>query len=124
MKIITKQKCRTVQTKNAAEFDEEFNRVSEELPAGAELVWDGAMCVHFIYKEVQQIPESAKEEFEQRGIKYFCKDCPHFCKSKDGRKRSSGCDLDVTNAVDYTPACEILYQGLAAGKRGGSNETD
>ena len=117
MKKNTITKCRTVTAVKAEDFDREFDRVSKEL-GSAELRWDTApMCVHFITTETEYIPETLREEYELRGEKFYCKDCPFMEKPTDGRKRSGGCKYDIQpNAADYTPACEEFYHKHAAGE--------
>ena len=119
MKIVTRTKCRTVSANSPEDFDEKFNKATEEIGDGVELRWETApFTVHMLYRETERIAETAKEEYEQiRGIGYHCKDCPHFKLGKDRRYRSEGCQIHVDDlAVDYTRACELFYEELAAGK--------
>jgi len=118
MKIIKCNQCRTVSAGTPEEFDEKFNEASAELGTGVKLRWEAApFTVHLLYTEVKRIAETVKEEYEEiRGIKYYCKDCPHFDKCQDKRCGSKGCLLGVQNAVDYTPACELFYEELAQGR--------
>ena len=75
------------------------------------------MCVHFIYEEVVNVPETIAEEFELQGVHYFCKDCPHLQKGKDKRCKSHGCKYSKYGTVqDFTPACEFFYKQLLQGE--------
>lgn len=119
MKIITRTKCRTVSATNPEDFDEKFNEATLALGNGVELKWETApFTVHLLYKETERFAETAKEEYEEiRGLCYKCKACSHFKLGKDARYRSEGCLIHVDdNAVDNTPACELFYEELAAGK--------
>lgn len=118
MKQIRRKKILTVQASSAEEFDRKFNEASNELSGTAELKWDSApMCVHFIYEEVEEEPETVAEEFKLQGIQYFCKDCPHLQKGKDKRYKSHGCEYAEYGMVkDYTPACEFFYKQVLQGK--------
>ena len=118
MKIVTRFKTKTVTATNAEDFDKKFNDASLSIGTDVELRWDTApMTVHFIYKETEHIPETIAEEFELRGEKYYCKNCPYFDRSADGRRKSGGCKYaEPGSVVDYTPACEVFYRRLAKGE--------
>ena len=117
MKIVTRKKCRTVSAKSAAEFDEEFNRVSESLPRSAELVWDGEMMVHFIYEEDEKIAETVADEYELQGLCYKCENCPYLEMDEDRRRRRHTCKYSEYGVTfDDSPACEVFYKALRAGK--------
>lgn len=116
MKVITRKRIRTVQAKSAAEFDDMFNKISDEMTTTAELKWDGELCVHFIYDEETRIAENVKDEFELRGETYTCCECPHFEKSDDKRVKNHGCRYSKYGAVrECEPACEIFYRELING---------
>lgn len=118
MEKIRKKKILTVQATTADEFDRKFNEASDKLSGNAELKWDTApMCVHFIYEEVEEKPETVAEEFELQGIKYYCKDCPHLQKGKNKRLKSHGCEYaEYGTVTDFTPACEFFYKQVLQGK--------
>jgi len=117
MKIVTRTKCRTVYAKKPEDFDEKFNEATEEL-GHVELEWDGNNTVHMLYEETVKISETAREEYEEiKNEHYYCMNCPHFVLGKNKRCSSKGCGLNVdANAKDYTRACELFYEELAAGK--------
>ena len=67
-------RVKTIQASTSEEFDRKFNKAVKQLE-DVELKWDTApMCVHLLYKETVQIPETLAEEFGLRGEHYFCKD--------------------------------------------------
>ena len=111
MKRIRKKRVKTVQAKTAVEFDDLFNKVSDELTEQAELKWDGELCVHFIYDEVVEIPEDAQDEYLLRGDVYCCMHCPHL-EQKNGECR---CKYSRGYFTEYEPACKFFYQQLKDG---------
>lgn len=118
MKQVTRYESKTIKASNAAEFDRLFAEASKSIDADVELRWDyEPMCVHFVYKYIEQVPETVAEEYELQGIKYYCTDCPYLQKGHDGRYKSKGCKYSKYGAVkDYTPACELFYKELMTGK--------
>ena len=117
MRKVIKKRCRTVQSKNAAEFDVLFNNTSDEIKADCELKWDGELCVHFLYDEEVMEPETVADEFKLQGIQYYCKDCPHLIKGSNKREKSHGCKYAEYGTVkDFTPACEFFYKQVLQGK--------
>ena len=119
MKVITRQKIKTVCEQNAEAFDAAFNEASQGTPNTAELKWEESVpfCVHFIWQEEEQQPETVAEEFEAQGISYKCKDCPHLEKDNDRRKKYHGCKYAVYGSVhEDEPACELFYKELIAGR--------
>ena len=116
MKVITRKRIRTVQAKSAAEFDDMFNKISDEMTTTAELKWDGELCVHFIYDEETKIAETVKDEYELRGETYTCSECPYFEKSEDRRVKYHGCRYAKYGSVQAgESACEIFYRELMNG---------
>lgn len=119
MKTITRKKSRTVQAKSAEEFDRLFNSVSSELTETAELVWDGEMCVHFIYEEHEKVAENARDQLALEGVHLKCKNCPHRQQNPDGRKagRKDYCPYafnQITRADDV--ACERFCSEVLRGE--------
>ena len=118
MKTITKRRSRSFKATTPEEYDKYYADICDELAdkgvTSDKPEKDGDMY-HIYYSYSVQVAESAKEEYELKGFWYYCKDCPWFGKSGDGRRRSAGCTKDVQNAVDYTPACEMFYTMLANG---------
>ena len=117
MKEIIKKKVRTVQAKNPAEFDRLFNETSDSMPSTAELVWDGNMCVHFLYDETVQIPQTVREEFEVAGDIHFCKECHYLEDDGDKRKKRFRCKYaEHLLTCKDSPACDVYYRELMNGE--------
>ena len=110
-------RVKTIQASTSEEFDRKFNKAVKQLE-DVELKWDTApMCVHLLYKETVQIPETLAEEFGLRGEHYFCKDCPAFKRGKNKRCKSVGCKYSpYGTAAEFNPACEYFYKQLLNGK--------
>ena len=118
MKEITKFKSRSVKATSCEEFDRKFNEASDELSEDVELVWDASpMCVHFVYKQKELIPETIADEFELKGIRYYCKDCPNMLRGKNKREKSHGCKYaEFGTVTDFTPACDYFLRELKTGR--------
>ena len=118
MKTITKKRSRSFKASTPQEFDKYYADICDELAdegiSSDKPEKDGTMY-HIYYSYTVQVAENAREEYELRGLKYYCKDCPWFGKSADKRRSSTGCTKGVQNAVDYTCACEMFYTMLANG---------
>ena len=109
----------TVQANTAAAFDEEFARVSAEMPEDAELKWDNApMCVHFISSYREQVPESAKDVMHLRGEYHKCKECPLYEPPEDGRHHEGRCPLGLFGGIVHREheMCEEQYKRLLEGE--------
>ena len=117
MKTEIRTKMKTIQASTAEEFDKLFNKANEEL-TDVELRWDSSpMCVHLLYKEKKLVPETLAEEFELRGERYHCINCPYFKRGKDKRCRAVGCKYSPYGTVaEYNAACEYFYKQLINGK--------
>lgn len=118
MKKVPTRKVKTIQASTASEFDAEFNDFCENVTSDVELQWDPApMCVHLVYTEEKMVPETLEEEFELRGEKYYCKDCPFFERGKNKRCKSVGCKYSpYGTAAEFNRACEYFFKQLVNGK--------
>lgn len=120
MQKVIARKVKTIQASTPAEFDREFNKFSESVNGEMDLKWDPSpMCVHLLYTEEKLVPETLAEEFELRGEKYYCKDCPFFKRGKNKRCKSIGCKYSpYGTAAEFNPACEYFFKQLVNGKIG------
>lgn len=120
MKAVTKKKCMTVEAATGAEFDrlyEEASNTLAERGISPREESDGHLCVHFKWDEVMEIPETAKDRFELKGICYKCRNCPHCEIDNDHRKKRHACDISPYGIVyDDDEACEFFYKGILAGE--------
>ena len=119
MKIRTRKRCCTVEAHDGSTFDEDFNRIMEQLPENVELVWDGEMRVHLIYDETVKEHESIEDEYRDKGISLTCEDCPYFERfvkrdgTPDERKKVGGCPFSHSGiAYKDSAACETLYNAI------------
>lgn len=118
MQTVTKRKVRTIHASTADEFDFLFNEACDEIDGEVEMKWDTTpMCVHLLYKEQVQIPDTLEDEFKLRDEHYYCKDCPFFHRGKNKRCKSVGCKYSpYGTAAEFNPACEYFYKQLINGK--------
>ena len=118
MKRISRKMIRTVQASTAEDFDKEFNKASNEINENTTLVWEQMpLCCHFIYEVSETIPESASEELQLQGIKYYCKDCPFFYRKSKKRVVRYDCKYSETGTVvDFSPACSHFCRMVLDGE--------
>ena len=122
MKEFTMTHSKSFIAKTPEEYDEKYNSISDSLvEKGYQLHDDEPKesnnMYHIYYSYKIQVAESAREEYELRGERYYCKDCPFFKVSEDKRRKGAGCTRNVDErAVDYTPACNLFYDLYAKGE--------
>ena len=118
MKTFERTKIRTVHAETAEEFDREFNKATNELPAAAQMKWEDGIpfCVHFIYHVEETRPETMAEKFQLQGIEYKCRNCPMCRIGGDKRKKMWPCEISPYGKVCADgPACDYLYKGIMNG---------
>lgn len=81
------------------------------------------MIARIQYVEYQQTPESLAEEYEARGVRLTCEDCPYFCPAIkadgtiDRRNKWGGCPLtEYGRTSKDSRACDTLFQKLNNGE--------
>lgn len=87
MRSISYPQFRIVQSNTAEGLTEELNRALEELKEfDPDVTFEGLIARIAYRKEDESIPESLSEEYEAKGVKLCCEDCPYFerIKKKDG----------------------------------------
>ena len=67
------------------------------------------------YEVTKAIPETTKDEYELKGMKFHCIECPFYQRPTDGRVRYTHCGFSnsLCRADDY--ACDQFYEFLDSG---------
>lgn len=106
-----------------ARFDETYNRALDQLAdSGAEIdtprpyrTTDGYFCAIITYREVVTKYDNIKEEYLDRGLRYYCTDCPLYRTHSDGRRRGGQCSRK-SHIDPGATACVRFYEDLATGE--------
>lgn len=116
-KEITRHK--TIQTKSPKEFDEQLERLLEEValnePNVTRIFDSNAGHIAYVSWTVTVIKaEDVRDEYEMNGISYHCGDCPYYEHPKDKRIVYSTCGLGQ-RANFGKRACVELYEKIQKG---------
>lgn len=111
---------KTIQTKDPEKFDIMLQEFLEEIRLKNPEVkrfYDAAIghCAYVEWEEKICEPENARDEFELKGIKYCCGECPMFILQKDHRVKKSICNKGERTWYDRS-ACNELYELIKEGK--------
>ena len=122
MKYRTGKKVRVVTASTGEEFERHLNEVLTEINAerrSMEIVYNtnvSGHCAYITYDHTENVPETPKEEYELRGERYFCKECPHYVPSMDGRTTRSMCPWLNERVAASSDCCEWFYRALMKGE--------
>lgn len=115
MKYLKKKQMRVICESDPAKFQDRFNELMTQLADQGEMPelifpQNAVGMVYAVYTEEKQIPECLEEEFQIRGIRHKCNECPHFgnIKSPDRRVKSYYCDIGKCQAYKDRGACDIF----------------
>lgn len=111
---------KTIQTKDPEKFDIMLQEFLEEIRLKnpeVQRFYDAAIghCAYVEWEEKICEPENAKDEYELKGIKYCCGECPMFVLQKDKRVKRSICNKGERTWYDKS-ACNELYELIKEGK--------
>lgn len=96
MKVIKKNDIRVIESTNALDFQNNFNRtISDLIDTGVEYttethIFETKYTAIFNCKIILRIPETIKDEYELQGIIRTCEDCPYYVKKT---RFKGGCDF-------------------------------
>ena len=75
------------------------------------------------YTEREEVPESLAEEYQTKGVRLECQDCPFFTQtlkadgSEDKRAKIGGCPFtEYKRTTKTAPACDKLFEMLNDGR--------
>lgn len=104
-------------------FDYKYNRAMDRLTGeGAEIdtprpyrTTDGFFCAVITYRDVVTVYANVKEEYLDKGERYYCTDCPLYRTNSDGRRRGGQC-ARKSHIDPGATACVRFYEDLATGE--------
>ena len=123
MKVSSFQQYAIVAADSAETLTEELNQKLIELQDKRPTVTFEGMIARVCYAETTRAPETAWEEYEARGVRLTCQDCPCFRPilkadgTVDGRIKYGDCEHSETGrAFRDSMACDKLFQMLNNGE--------
>lgn len=125
MKKIIKQKIRVVANKSPDIFQDEVNKLIDELAyLKPKVEYDISSDIYkalFQFEETIEVPETAAEEVANQGLYFTCENCPRFepALNNDGSIRQTAkkgaCFLQEYTCRD-APACEWFCKQFLRGE--------
>lgn len=107
----------------ADEFEKALNKALEKKGARVEAMDLPTLRAWVKFTEVTLEPESLRDQYELKGVKPKCGDCPYYKEPTDRRLRYGSCSMYAkTDPKD--DACEPFFKWLDLGEvklKGGSD---
>lgn len=121
MKISYFPRIRVVTASGGDEFEKKLNATLEDLARRGkkvEITFNLTVghCAYVKFDEIHKTPETIADEYELRGERYTCRECPHYVPSMDGRTKYSRCTIMDERTTAKSDACEWFYKRLAKGE--------
>ena len=117
------QQFAIVAADSAQQLTDQLNDKLKELRDKSPTVTFEGMIARIQYTESDRVPETLEDEYELKGVRLTCEDCPFFTPalkgdgSKDLRAKRGGCPFTESKTTDRrTLACEKLFQMLNDGR--------
>lgn len=117
------QQFAIVAADSAQQLTDQLNEKLKELRDKGPTVTFERMIARISYTEREQVPESIAEEYEMRGVRLTCEDCPFFTPaiktdgSEDLRAKWGGCPFaEYKRTTRGSLACDELFQRLNDGR--------
>lgn len=115
---------RTVYALTPEEWDAKVNRALFEITEDTrkepvvtrEKTPDGWLAI-IEYYSLKTVAETIRDEYELRGERHTCDECPHLCKVNDRRVKHLDCDRGMRySTLCSQEACEWFYEELHKGR--------
>ena len=123
MKSVSYQQYAIVAADSAHTLTEQLNAKLYELRDKRPTVTFEGLVARILYEETDKFPESLAEEYEFRGVRLTCSDCPYFVPAvnRDGtidrRAKWGGCPISEDEKVyKCSAACDELFQMINNGE--------
>lgn len=108
---------KTVMAADPEAFDREINAIYQQATSAGQTpevhYFDSlGLCASVRFYAQVEIPETAKDRYQLKGIQHTCADCPHFRPSFDGRVKWTSCEVGGCLSSRENLACEAYYEDL------------
>ena len=117
------QQFAIVQCDSAQQLTEQLNAELVRLKGKNPTVTFEGLIARIQYMETEDVPESLAEEYEMRGVRLTCEDCPFFSPTLkadgtiDQRAKWGGCPwTEYKRTSKCSRACDKLFQMLNDGE--------
>ena len=117
------QQYAIVAADSAQTLTEQLNAKLIELRGKNPTVTFEGMIARIQYTESETVPESLAEEYEAKGVRLQCQDCPYFTPSlkldgtEDKRSKWGGCPFtEYKRTPRDAAACNTLFEKLNVGE--------
>ncbi len=125
MKAQSIQQFAIVQCDSAAAFEGELNaRMRELSDRNPQVKFDG-LTAYISYRETVRVPESVSDEYELKGVRFRCEDCPEFQTilkedgTEDKRLKYGECQYaERGRTYRDSAACDMLFRLIESGRIG------
>ena len=124
-----KKEFRIITAESAQEFQDRMNALMDELAkdravSNVEFTFNLAAghCAYFNFDRYVRIPENIQDEFELRGLRYYCMDCPVYEPSTDRRVKWTRCLKADRRITPDSCACDEFYAAMAKFQTKGGEE--
>ena len=115
-----KKEFRIVTGSTAAEFQDALNTTMEDLAKDKtvqninfQFNLNAGHCAYVYYDKHVRIAENAEDEFELRGIRFYCCDCPFYKPIEDKRVKYTPCGKGRHRTSANDTACGEFYAAMA-----------
>ncbi len=115
MKYVKQTHARVVAANTPEEFEMKLNKTLADIAlAGSEPTiqfnCNVGFCAYITHETTTRVPENIEDEYELKGIRFTCGECPNWIQPIDGRVKYSHCDVIGCNRKSSDSACEWLYR--------------
>ena len=120
MRYATLKQTKIIQGSTADEFQDRLNKALEEVAQNTskyELLFNNnaGLCAYVVYEVRKEYAETIADEYELKGMKFHCSDCPMYVLAKDKRVLYTTCKRGVRGCKANGDACDWLYEELEKG---------
>ena len=115
--MLRKKYRQAVMVESVEEYNETMKRLADKSPEDEIKLTDSGRFMALIrYEEEEEICETVRDEYLQRGKQYYCKQCPLHAEITDRRKTWVDCSYSRDGETRLNNiCCDIFYQALDKG---------
>lgn len=114
------KKVKVVSATTAEEFESKINSVlnglnEKRINYDLQLNPTAGFIAFVTYTETVQVPETLADEYELKGERHKCGECPHFPVITDGRVKWVRCPVTQGLVNKGTNCCDTFYKEVMEG---------